>query len=840
MADEINLVISTDDSDLDKTHKKLSGLGDAANDAASKGSRGLGGFAQGFANMGLGILGAQAGIQALSGAVTGLFSGNIQFEQFETQFKVLLGSADAAKARISELSDFARTTPFELPEVVKASATLETLTQGALATGEGLRMVGDVAAGTGVPMDELAVTMGRLYDSVQSGRSVGEELARLQEIGAVSGETRSQIEAMLEAGVDGAVIWETVADGMGRYSGMMEEQSATVGGALSNISDGLGAMKRNIMQGIFDAAKPGIMAFASWLGSEGVQGAVQKAGAALGVFMTFIGTTVISGITALVQTIGPLVPVIIDFVQQGIAIAVPYLQQFGETLVAIVPSVVAFIQAFAAGAIDKVMTAFQTLSPILEPIARAFLLLAANVPAAVGGFMGLLGALEPLAGIIDATLGWIVGNAPVMNGLLAALGVVILAQVVPAVVAWTAAEILKAQALIASGIAFVAANLPLIAIIATVALLVAGITLLVTHWDTITAKVPFLGVAVDAVKAVIDAFLAWFTGDFVSAITSAWDTITGIFTTSVDAIRTFIETNMTTIQTIIDTVWGLISVAFEFHWTAIKLIVTTAIDLIKLYIETTMGLIQGIFNVIMGLITGDWDRAWDGLKQIADTILQAITGLIDIGMNGIHTLISGIWTAITGTFTVMWSGISTIFSTQIEAVKGFVQGLIDKITGARDTIVGAFEAITGSVSGWAGSVGGFIDGIVGKVQSLTSWINNIPSMPDLTPGFSIPGFAEGTQYFRGGYAIVGEKGPELVTLPRGTAVYSNRETNRILSGRGAQTGAVSGKPAGIGRDINVTVVVQGRGEPQDRALWEDTGRTVGREIRRELRRGGVD
>ncbi|MFR7733459.1 MAG: hypothetical protein ACLU7D_08945 [Collinsella sp.] len=51
-----------------------------------------------------------------------------------------------------ELADFAAHTPFQqLPEIAAASRTLETLTDGALSTGQGLAMVGDVASGTNPP-----------------------------------------------------------------------------------------------------------------------------------------------------------------------------------------------------------------------------------------------------------------------------------------------------------------------------------------------------------------------------------------------------------------------------------------------------------------------------------------------------------------------------------------------------------------------------------------------------------------------------------------------------------------------------------------------------------------
>jgi hypothetical protein len=49
-------------------------------------------------------------------------------------------------------------------------------------------------------------------------------------------------------------------------------------------------------------------------------------------------------------------------------------------------------------------------------------------------------------------------------------------------------------------------------------------------------------------------------------------------------------------------------------------------------------------------------------------------------------------------------------------------------------------------------------------------------------GLSIPGFATGTNFAPGGMAIVGERGPELVNLPRGSQVIPNHE----LSGMGSQ------------------------------------------------------
>ena len=46
-------------------------------------------------------------------------------------------------------------------------------------------------------------------------------------------------------------------------------------------------------------------------------------------------------------------------------------------------------------------------------------------------------------------------------------------------------------------------------------------------------------------------------------------------------------------------------------------------------------------------------------------------------------------------------------------------------------------------------------------------------------------FAKGVRDFAGGLAIVGERGPELVNLPRGSDVFSNEDSRQILAGAGS-------------------------------------------------------
>lgn len=80
----------------------------------------------------------------------------------------------------------------------------------------------------------------------------------------------------------------------------------------------------------------------------------------------------------------------------------------------------------------------------------------------------------------------------------------------------------------------------------------------------------------------------------------------------------------------------------------------------------------------------------------------------------------------------------------------------------------------GLLSGFLGGGGGFSFGALSGIGSINA--------SGTSPALSFPGFAAGTNFAPGGPAIVGEDGPELLDLPRGSRVTPNAETMRMLSG----------------------------------------------------------
>ena len=203
----------------------------------------------------------------IAGVATGALVQNsieivVDRQNITSQFEVLLGSAEKAQERVDELTDFAGMTPFTRDEIFAASKQLQVFTGDALSTGDSLRIIGDVAAGTGQPFEDVALWTGRLYDSMKAGRPVGEMTSRLQEMGAISGEDRSELEKLAKSGEDITNIWPSVEKIFSRYDGTMEKLSNNLGNMLTSLkSFSTNSIFMPIGEGIASGLQPAIQKF---------------------------------------------------------------------------------------------------------------------------------------------------------------------------------------------------------------------------------------------------------------------------------------------------------------------------------------------------------------------------------------------------------------------------------------------------------------------------------------------------------------------------------------------------------------------------------------------------
>lgn len=179
-----------------------------------------------------------------------------KYEYFSASLRTLLkGDALTARALNDQLISLAKTTPFKLTEVQDSSRQLLAYGFAANDVTKQLRMLGDVAAGTGQPIGELTYLFGTLrvqgrafskdiYQFTNRGINIMKPLAKQFNT------TEDAIMGMVEKGLIGFKDVEKAFQSMtskgGQFFGMMEEQSKTVGGKISNIADAWEQVKVNI------------------------------------------------------------------------------------------------------------------------------------------------------------------------------------------------------------------------------------------------------------------------------------------------------------------------------------------------------------------------------------------------------------------------------------------------------------------------------------------------------------------------------------------------------------------------------------------------------------------
>lgn len=204
-------------------------------------------------------LGFAGGMAIFEGVKTGLESvvragigTNAQMEQTQIAFRVLTGSADAAKQTVQDLYAYAASTPFEFPEIAEAGRTL--LTVG-LNVKDTITWIGDLAAANpGTTINDIA----RSIADIKSGNT-GEAFARLRDFGISAQMLEGAgLEFDKGGGYKGSVeqalagVQKIVQD---KYGGMADAQSKSFSGMMSTLSDNVNQTIGKVVEPVFNKIK---------------------------------------------------------------------------------------------------------------------------------------------------------------------------------------------------------------------------------------------------------------------------------------------------------------------------------------------------------------------------------------------------------------------------------------------------------------------------------------------------------------------------------------------------------------------------------------------------------
>lgn len=373
------------------------------------------------------------------------------------------------------------------------------------------------------------------------------------------------------------------------------------------------------------------------------------------------------------------------------------------------------------------------------------------------------------------------------------------------------------------GIAF--ATNPIGATIIAVTALVAGFIWL---WNNVEGFRNFFIGAWDGIKKGVDEFVNWFK--------KSWDDAIKFFKDLWDGISKWFGDVWTGVKDVFNKVvnwfkeWGLTVLAVIFwpfslilgliiqHWDEIKAFFGTIATAVGDFFVGLWNKIVEIFTPVVQWFSDRFNDAWEGIKTVWNAVGEFFQGVWN-GIVEIFTIVStwfgdrfreawtavcDVWNAAAGFFGDVWNKVVGVFQTvgtwfgdrfreAWENVKRVFAPVGQFFQDMWNTIVNKFTtigtAVGNAISGAVKSVvNGIISGaeksinfFIGLINGAAGIINNIPGVHiPKVPEVHFGRLAKGTEHAEGGRYLVGENGPEMVTLPRGAKVMPAQRTENYL------------------------------------------------------------
>ena len=278
-------------------------------------------------------------------------------------------------------------------------------------------------------------------------------------------------------------------------------------------------------------------------------------------------------------------------------------------------------------------------------------------------------------------------------------------------------------------------------------------------------------------------------------------------------------------RNIVDTVWRAIVTVVKWAWENIikpiwDVIVWYITNILIPYYKMLWAVIQVVWNAIVSVIKWAWENVikpiwdliywyvttvlipvWTKIWEVAVWVWNKVVEGIQAAWNFIKPIWDSIWAFITEklvpAFQKIWDKVSDVFTKVWNTISGWVTNVkdgFDKVKGWIATLVEKFNEIKDKVGEAFGNVA---DAITKPFKSAFNtvvdlWNKSIGKisidLPDWLGGkkFSMPKLDKlykGTRNWSGGPAIVGDvngRGGEIINMPGGTDVFSNRESKQIL------------------------------------------------------------
>lgn len=670
-------------------------------------------------------------------------------------FKTILGSAEAADKMMADLREFARSSPFPRQAFI-----------------EGTRQL----LGYGVEASKIIPIFGAIEDAVAAVGGGAEEIAQFTDIfaeiqsqGGITGDTIQRLGAL---GIDAFKL-------MGDAAGVTGEEIAAQieSGALS-ASEQVD-MLANALETRFSGAAANVKA--TWAGAtDRIAGGMRDLGSAL--VEPFIST---GGGGAAVEWAN----IVADLVRM----LIPMATEVSTAIAAwVVPAVTGFLESIRGVvegiSLDKIISGFQNLLPVIIPVLGLFGGLAssalANVPLVGGAFSGLASFLTGPVGIILGLLGGLIALSPELRSALgdtfSQLGQVIggvvqalmpaIAALVP-VIADFAREfgvvlagglravtpiLVQLTGILGGGLVgalglFTGLLQGLTPILGPLVAVVAGFVAGLYAYNTVMTIIRAVTVAWTAVQWLLNAALTanpiGLVIGLIAALVAAiiWvATQTTFFQDVWAALSQFLMEAWANIVSFFTTLWEGVVAVFTTAWEAIVAFLTPIFEFIAAIIKTYIDIWTNVFLVFAAVLKTIWDAisnvvttVWNAIVAFLTPIITNIANFIRTTIQNVQNVWNVVWNAISSFFTDIWNKMVAFLTPIVTTVWNVINTAINNVRNVWNTIWssissffsdiwnGIVSAVSGAVSNVISTVSGIYGQIMGVLSGAASWLYNV-------------------------------------------------------------------------------------------------------------------
>lgn len=210
-----------------------------------------------------------AGVSAVSSAIYSVgksaVSAAAQVEKYSATLETMLGSKAAARDRMQEYMDIAKTTPFELTQVVEAGNQLQALGRYSEET---LTMLGDLAAASGKPLEQVLNAYAKMA-SGQKGIAVDmfrDLLITTDDWTKATGKGKKASGEMLATSEELIASLPKIMKSKG-FFGLMAKQAETTEGKISNLQDAAFSLRAALGERLAPSVKSVVGTLEDWTSS---------------------------------------------------------------------------------------------------------------------------------------------------------------------------------------------------------------------------------------------------------------------------------------------------------------------------------------------------------------------------------------------------------------------------------------------------------------------------------------------------------------------------------------------------------------------------------------------